>query len=972
MKRTRCVRGGFAAVLLAGGLCMAGAAPVTAESSSLKQCVNETEALSVLFLVDTSASLRRTDPDDKRVIGLKLALAALATRRDAQSGAKAVPVYVDFLSFGTKTTRTFTANEWPEWGEIPSDPDVLISQMDKFANEDSASDTDYVSALDPYPSGRTAVREQIGALEHLDAAPTSCRLLVWFTDGQLDFDPPASGRPPKELSWTDLAITNESTALEAAARGTERLCEPGGPTDRLRSGSIGDSGEGAQLAVVALGENLADFDLISRIAEGNCGTKETRGKIYPANDVNGLIGNLLEATLGEGDGPRGGDITTCEGSSCSKIDESKIETFDYPFTLTAGIDSFNLIALKGDERITSVLISPDGQQVSIDDLGDQLTMNNGTQLKKRSFPSAPNVQHLRAKLGDNPNSWAGEWRLRFKTSNAAAARLLNRVTLYVYPGELQLNLREPKIVRRGRTSSVIVEFVTASGRIIAKPEFMPEPELTVTAGDTEVDPGALRADGTWQFDYEVPADLQEDQLEFDADLVLKAQIDKNRDPIELDTWSFDNFGVVEVRDTPKYPLLDAPIAPFDKALSQNRTRISTTFVIEAPADVESGGCVELIDVTSAVDPDKEIEGSIVVTDGGTEVSVGDPCALEIQTGEQRILTIEMEIDGDDVTDQRTSLTGSLSFRTTSAVDPKESNEYQKTVTASVVPEFVTDTDWFRVVLLTLLAVLGPFVILYVLNFLNRRIDVGPGAVVTIPVKFADGRMYRRSGTESSELTITDDDLDIVGMPSPGGYRSVDAGGVEFAGAMPWSPLADTYGIARSKTAQLVIANHGTDPKHTEIGRLGPTLRGAWVFQSDSLPEKNDDKFEPINGVLTLIVPTDPDSARTLFAEHRQQIEDLLDQTCRRLAVDLSQEQTSAANTSSSNQKKGPFDEISPAVEAPTAGGPIDPFTGQVLPSQIVDPIDSKEAKRSRRWGRQAESSDNQVPPTPPNPPNLPF
>jgi hypothetical protein len=312
------------------------------------------------------------------------------------------------------------------------------------------------------------------------------------------------------------------------------------------------------------------------------------------------------------------------------------------------------------------------------------------------------------------------------------------------------------------------------------------------------------------------------------------------------------------------------------------------------------------------------------------------------------------------------------FRSTSAEDPQESSEYQKTVTASVVPEFITETDWLRVVLLTLLAVLGPFLILYGLNFLNKKIDVGPGAVVTLPVSLVAGRLYRRNQGDNSDLAIKDDDLDIVGMPPPGGYRSVDIGGVEFSGKMPWSPFADTYGVASTGSAQLIVANHGTDPRHPEIGRLGPTLKGAWVFRTDTLPTKKNDEYEPIDGILTLIVPSDPDSARSLFVEQRQQIEDLLNESCRRYSVDPPGDPASNEDSSTPSEQSSPFGQDSSTDESLNSYGPIDPLTGQVLPSRTVEPDEPEDEKKSRRWRRPPGSPDDLTPPAPPNPPNLPF
>ena len=201
MKRLA-TRIGLAAALVAPMLLAAGpSAKVSAEGSTLPlaQCTTEHHSLSVLFLMDVSASLKQEDPFGLRVVGLEAAVNTLSQQLAAEKAAdRKFSIYVDFLQFGSTTHRAFTAEEWPIWGQLGESSDRLQTAIQSFAERDTDHDTDYFGALDPWAGSgdqhQTDLR--IGALDMLKKAPPeSCRLLVWFTDGKFDFDPPVNGEP---------------------------------------------------------------------------------------------------------------------------------------------------------------------------------------------------------------------------------------------------------------------------------------------------------------------------------------------------------------------------------------------------------------------------------------------------------------------------------------------------------------------------------------------------------------------------------------------------------------------------------------------------------------------------------------------------------------------------------------------------------------------------------------------------------
>ena len=292
-----------------------------AGSSALDQCLVEHHSISALFLVDVSGSLKKTDPTNQRVTGLQAAVGALSSLRlSSENSANPVEVFVDFVSFGTSTSRSLGGYR-PEWAPLEDDPTGLIDSLNLFASANTSHDTDYVAALEPFAVRADRPEDQIGALEMLERAPQgSCRLLIWFTDGAFDFD--YLGQPTT-LNWAQppIVLNSKEDAVSAEIPGISLLCSPGGLADRLRAGDI-STGAGAQVAVVALGVNTAatDFDLVGGIADGSmgtapCGAAPARGVVYPSTDLSGVIQSLVTSVLGQGDGVPAGrtGLPSCTG-----------------------------------------------------------------------------------------------------------------------------------------------------------------------------------------------------------------------------------------------------------------------------------------------------------------------------------------------------------------------------------------------------------------------------------------------------------------------------------------------------------------------------------------------------------------------------------------------------------------------------------------------------------------------------------
>ncbi|QDB79063.1 hypothetical protein FE251_06525 [Georgenia wutianyii] len=236
--------------------------PVGSQSvSAVAACAAEADHLLAAVVVDESLSLRATDPDDLRVGAIDTALDSLE-RLAANSGG-ALDVQARLSVFGE------TSTELVGWGAVSGEhaEDLRSAVREELPSRDGARLTDYRRALG---DAQTALDERAG-----EVGGTSCKLVLWLTDGKLDVD----GRGDRPAT--------EAARLE--------LCEPGGTVDGIRAddvaviamGLMTSEGEGAATPV--------DRDRLQAIAEGSAGGESCGSVPVPADVTNGAFLNADDA-----------------------------------------------------------------------------------------------------------------------------------------------------------------------------------------------------------------------------------------------------------------------------------------------------------------------------------------------------------------------------------------------------------------------------------------------------------------------------------------------------------------------------------------------------------------------------------------------------------------------------------------------------------------------------------------------------
>lgn len=151
------------------------------------------ETQHVLLLLDESGSLRRTDPEGKRVEAATVLVEALSPQE-----ADRPSVSLGIAGFGTS---------YHEYGKfvLPTDRDRAIAEVARFRERHDHVNTDYVTAL-------RAASAHFAPIE----APLECKTLLWFTDGSHDLerpDDPASQASGYTLLTNPDDITRQLEAL---------------------------------------------------------------------------------------------------------------------------------------------------------------------------------------------------------------------------------------------------------------------------------------------------------------------------------------------------------------------------------------------------------------------------------------------------------------------------------------------------------------------------------------------------------------------------------------------------------------------------------------------------------------------------------------------------------------------------------------------------------------------------------------
>lgn len=340
----------------------------------------------VLVLMDTSASLRASDPDAARVDAASHLIGELDGFADTSGSSIEVAV--------AQFADTFEVTM--PWTELGPGTDRVLDALNGYRDRTSGFETDYWLAID-------------GARRHLvsGSADDDCRALVWFSDGMYDLDARTTSDEQERYDVTkpygpDVTLTTRDAELDLERAGARDLCRPGGVGDALRI-------EGITTLAVGLraGDFDTDFALMDGVATGArvggavCGKRTPAGHFTLADGIDDLI--FAFDQLADPDNlPTQTGTALCQGSPCV--------AGTHRFVTDGSLTTVHILGSASVPGYRASLVAPDGTTLDIRP-GQAIARTTPGWKATGSWVSGSTFKmQLKPGSGDG---WSGEWGLTF-------------------------------------------------------------------------------------------------------------------------------------------------------------------------------------------------------------------------------------------------------------------------------------------------------------------------------------------------------------------------------------------------------------------------------------------------------------------------------------------------------------------------------------------------------------------------------
>lgn len=471
-------------------------AETPAKVDSFAACISKQRNLDVLMLVDESKSLRElkkngvkgpgNDPNDDRVAALQSVISvlnsSLSASRNSQRGSaeNGLKVNVSVAGFGDKYRERLNFTELND-----ESLDEINSALSKQKDHDNDLHTRYHVAL----QGAKASFEEHGN-------EGSCRLLMWFSDGQHD-DDNLSGFNDKEKKQIETTV-----------------CGEGGLVDQLRTDGVfivaaGLNADAKQLGLmkmVAEGGNAYTSNGFSKKKNANivnvaaCGETEPSGTFETASNAEKIVEAIFRA-LRSVPGVPNNQIQTSGQNLPTEIcqPEGNKVCEGFRFYADSTIQSFNILVSRPNENVRIEVVMPDkSRRVILDENGKPSSLKSDL----ISITTVTNNKALVSAHRSKTNSLQGDWYVSFKGQDVLGS------TGYIsFVGESEVEITSPvskkDSLEINRNKTVPVAF-----RVETKEEESALQTLLVTFanGESEEEVKAVRQDdGLFRIDADVVA-----------------------------------------------------------------------------------------------------------------------------------------------------------------------------------------------------------------------------------------------------------------------------------------------------------------------------------------------------------------------------------------------------------------------------------------------------------------------------------
>jgi hypothetical protein len=798
------------------------AAPPLPAVTRIERCIEDRRELLVQFLIDESKSLRisrngsGTDPEARRVEAADAALVGMARLADATD----TKVWVDLAGF---------ASDFVDYSGWQSLSGATLGQVQgalgEFRGRDDGDETDYANALD---GAQRSLAEQRLAVTR-PGRPAPCKLLLWFTDGQLSVDGRSKAYAPG---------VRDSDRVED--RAVAFICSEGLVEQMRRDGIVTVA---VALSSPASPLQPAAFDLLTAIAAGSSpigtcgadGSVET-GVAIQADDLDQLI--EIFARIGTLGATRDGEksITpVCVGSPCPEGARQ--------FVVEPWMGRFNLLAGLSVDGASAQIRAPDGSVGGIPPKADSRsgslvvadTKVEYVWLGDRSLVVDGRPESTTAK-------WPGTWTITY-VAGSPGARASTQVSVF---GGLTASVADGTVLRLGEANTVDVRVSPASGVPWTSPSLPERSVLTATLVDPQTGvrrvltvepvPGRLQ----YKVTDRTPLDSQSGTalLELDLDITTRAGL-----TVRSSSAGFE----VPVLPPVNYPTLRPEVLRFPP-LEGSEPAVLTVTATAGDRD----GCVWVDRRASEFDGLPRDVGTVRVS--STPARYSQTRCLQVPAGQSRKLRVALTPDaaGEGLA------TGTVAFGLSVDGEPEVVVQALQTEVQMTRPVDEA-TRWALVAVLMLIGIGLPLLILWlVVRWQARFAATRNIRMVSIPARVTSSDVSRREGDRNLPLDV-DPERDVQWFQP---QTQKPASQIEVASSprlslrtvKPRHPFGYPDAVVTAGGDVLISSEGAPSGDDESVARVPLTLPGTWVFVRSGAPTATaDGEVRTVDGHLVLFL-----------------------------------------------------------------------------------------------------------------------
>lgn len=823
---------------------------VALSSSRIAACresnIKEKGALKVdiLFVIDTSMSLRNSDPigktvrDPARVRAMESVISMLRRDAELEREDENVQIRVNFLDFGSKVRQSFTDGQWQSIDNF--DP----SDLKNFASKDDDPDTDYVGAL----------IDRGGVIDVLTQAKnqSDCQVVLWFTDGKFDFDS-KTGVGSRKFDWLEAEIgdgevKDRVTAARALTVGEGLLCAQG----TSRTSSVADDlrslDNKGSLTVLGIGLNTSgdasNFVIMRKLLENpDCGTKKPIGYLVEVKSVDDLAEAMRKSLFPVTPVP-----TVCDDkrlfNEASFFIAEPVERADIFLKSRASVSKIELIQIDGNQNVLrSIPIYVDGN-VGVG------TSIPGVMVSTRKLDDAPTLE-LKLEFKVPTEKWVGQWLIRACNKENEPVQVTADV---VVQGCIAFDLAdgdEKIIVGRQKKIFLVLKRCGNDASRLSTVEAV-SVSTTVRLGDLKID-AVLGAGESY---VEIPFAPTESDLSGAKTKVVKLEVLEvdaryevleNSRPVVLE-WSKENSVFdITLRQPPSTPFIEKPI--FCGILKKDSSSVVCEFTAKAS---------EAIGRVATAGPQIESVASLGAVGITSKSSARFP--LTVMPGEPKQFSFTFSIDGTRENLQTVAQPFTINFEYETDGEPTETESFESSF--SVEPDFGLKPDWKRAFFFAALGLLVALSILGLARYVFARIQVPSEGML-----WAGCIDLERCDPESVRVAAKSGHLEMFALPLSQkaiGLRKVNElamvgdSNLFLQARAGWRLMSELGYVAASHPELFVVGSAGLSTRG-RYGRSALNLVGEWWLVPQSLIDgiaKNSEevrsRLEALPGKLVFV------------------------------------------------------------------------------------------------------------------------